>query len=62
MADRGVICGVGIDYPLHTAYGHNYDLPNTEIASKKGIALPTRPNLTDEEIELIINAIKDVLQ
>lgn len=62
MNDRGVICGVGIDYPLHIMYGLNSELSNTEIASKKGVALPTRPNLNDKEIETIIDAIKNVLQ
>ena len=61
MEDEDVVCGVGINHPLHTAYGYDYDLPNTKIASKKSIGLPTRPNLTDEEIESIIKAIKDVL-
>ena len=62
MSNRGVICGVGVDYPLHIMYKQNYDLPNTEIASKQGIALPIRPNLTDDEIDLIINSVEDVLK
>ena len=62
MADRGVVCGIGVDYPLHIMYKQNYDLPNTKTASKKGFALPIRPNLTDEEIELITDAVKNILK
>lgn len=58
MHSKKIICGVGVAEPLHTIFGSRQNLSNTNYASKNSVALPIRPNLTDEEIDLIIKSVK----
>lgn len=58
MYSKGIICGVGVAEPLHVIFKSKKHLPNTEFASKNSIALPIRPNLSDEEVDLIIKSVK----
>ena len=61
MATKGIICGVGIDYPLHKMVGDTQKLPNTDYASEKSVALPIRPNLTVNELELVVKSVCECL-
>lgn len=62
MKSRGVICGVGVDYPLNVIMGKEEpNLPNTDFASKKSIALPIRPNLMKYEMDKIIDAVSECI-
>ncbi len=61
MFSNGIICGVGVDNPLHIMYGNQLHLPNTDFASKQSIALPIRPNLSDTEVDFIIKSTKSLL-
>ena len=58
MMSLGIICGVGVDFPLHKMYGSKENLPNTDIAVKNSIALPIRPNLKISELIKITAAVK----
>ena len=53
---------VGIHYrPIHqmTLYKNLAELPITENIGEKIISLPLHPNLTDEEIERVIDAVNE---
>jgi len=58
MMSLGIICGVGVDFPLHKMYGSKENLPNTDIAVKNSTALPIRPNLKISELIKITAAVK----
>jgi len=57
MASLGIVCGVGVDFPLHKMYNSKINLPNTEFAVKKSVALPIRPNLSIAELKKIVNSV-----
>jgi perosamine synthetase len=58
MMSLGIVCGIGVDFPLHKMYGSKENLPNTDLAVKNSIALPIRPNLTNSELRKITTAVK----
>ena len=58
MMSLGIVCGIGVDFPLHKMYGTKENLPNTDLAVKNSIALPIRPNLTNSELIRITTAVK----
>jgi perosamine synthetase len=58
MMSLGIVCGIGVDFPLHKMYGSKENLPNTDLAVKTSIALPIRPNLTNSELRKITTAVK----
>jgi len=61
MWQRGVICGNGVMEPLHRALDlNNKDFPNCERVYKSAVSLPIYPSLTDEEVRLISNNIKNI--
>ena len=57
MASLGIICGLGVDFPLHKMYNSKENLPNTNFAVEKSIALPIRPNLSNFELKKIVKAV-----
>ncbi|MDD5687078.1 MAG: DegT/DnrJ/EryC1/StrS family aminotransferase [Elusimicrobia bacterium] len=62
--------GVGVHYialHLHPYYqqAYNYkkgDFPNAEYISERTVSLPLSAKLTDDDVEDVINAVKDILQ
>ncbi len=66
MAERGVTCNVHYKpLPMHTAYkelGFDIaDYPNAYKHYENEVTLPLHTNLTDEEVEYVINTYKEVL-
>ena len=62
MRSKGIVCGVGVNNPLHELFNDfRQKLPNTKFAVKKSVALPTRPNLTQYELDRIVTAISNCL-
>ena len=61
MASLGIVCGIGVDFPLHKMYGSKENLPNTDLAVKNSVALPIRPNLSNSELRKISTAVKKSL-
>ena len=60
MRSKGIVCGVGVKHPLHELFGDfRKKLPNTEFAVNYSVALPTRPNLTENELNRIVIAVKE---
>lgn len=61
--------GVGVHYTalhLHPYYMEKYgykqgDYPNTEWISERTVSLPLSPKLTDEDVEDVIAAVKEIL-
>lgn len=58
--------GTGIHYPIplynqpiYKAMGINGDCPNAELAADNVISLPVHPSLTKDDLDLVINAVKD---
>ena len=60
-------CGVGtgIHYPIplynqpiYKILGFEGDCPNAELAADNVISLPVHPNLTKEDLDLVIEAVK----
>ena len=51
-------------YPLHVLppYRVNEKYPIAEELSKKGINLPSATTLKEEDIEYVVNAIKEVIK
>ncbi len=65
LADRGI--GTAIHYPLGLHLQEAYrplgysegDLPNCEDASRRVLSLPMFPELTDNEIEYVVGAVRE---
>ena len=58
--------GATVHYPvpvhLQPAYGKNaVSLPNTEIAAREVLSLPMYPELTESEVQFVIDSIKEHL-
>ena len=51
--------GVYYPVPVHRlpAYGHDVQLEQTERACADVLSLPVRPDLTDEELDHVIEAV-----
>ena len=68
MHQRNV--GTGVHYialHLHPFYQKTYgyrsgDFPNAEWISERTVSIPLSPKLTDDDVEDIIEAVKDVLE
>lgn len=64
LKDNGVMAMIYYPVPLHLQEVHKYlgitegTLPVTETASKKVISLPIFPELTEEQIKHVANAVK----
>jgi dTDP-4-amino-4,6-dideoxygalactose transaminase len=65
LAERGIGTGAFYPVPLHLQKAFNGlgykkgDLPVAEMLSRQTVCLPIFPELTDEEVETVILAIKD---
>ena len=64
LAKDGIMSKVYFHPVHHTHYyrkilGYNCDLPVTEKISKQVLSLPIYPDLTKDEIDMIINSIKN---
>lgn len=66
LADKGISCGIHYPVPLHlqTAYsflGHKTgDFPVAEQCAEEFVSLPMFPELTDEQIKYVCDAIIDL--
>jgi perosamine synthetase len=65
MRERGIGCGPGI-HPIHMqpAYAGKHrgeNLPETLRASRRSFLLPLYPGMTDGEIDLVIDGLKEAL-
>jgi dTDP-4-amino-4,6-dideoxygalactose transaminase len=65
LREKGV--GVGIHYPtpihlqpLYKQLGYVDSLPNSEVASREVLSLPVHPSLTKDDLDYIINTIKEL--
>jgi dTDP-4-amino-4,6-dideoxygalactose transaminase len=65
LKEKGV--GVGIHYPtpihlqpLYNQLGYKDSLPNAEAASREVLSLPVHPSLTKDDLDYIINTIKEL--
>jgi len=68
LKDRGIIAGVYYPQPLHhiehiaRITGDKVgDFPNTESLVKKVVSLPIHPKVTTEDLQKIVNAIKEIV-
>jgi len=67
LAQRGVNCNVAYRWPIHTMRGFSDlgyregDFPVAEAKARRVFSLPMYPQLTDEEVDAVIAAMKDVL-
>ncbi|HLD43161.1 MAG TPA: DegT/DnrJ/EryC1/StrS family aminotransferase [Candidatus Nanoarchaeia archaeon] len=66
LRKRGVMASVHFDPPAHTQPAYKaYErlrLPVTESASKACITLPMFPGLQQEQLDFMVNAVKEVIQ
>jgi dTDP-4-amino-4,6-dideoxygalactose transaminase len=68
LAERGIGTLIYYPVPIHRqpyleAYlpgARDLDLPVTEALSEEVLSIPVRPNLTDEELEAVIRAVREV--
>jgi dTDP-4-amino-4,6-dideoxygalactose transaminase len=65
LAKKGIGTGAFYPVPLHLQKAFNYlgykegDMPVSEMLSKETVCLPIFPELTDKEVEYVIQAIKE---
>lgn len=65
LADKGVQCLIHYPIPAHLQNAYCYlgykpgDLPVTERIAKRILSLPMFPELTNEQIDYVVSAIKD---
>ncbi|WP_370325121.1 DegT/DnrJ/EryC1/StrS family aminotransferase [Euzebya sp.] len=59
---RGIASGVYYPTPVHRlpSFGLDLDLPETERAATEVLSLPVRPDLTDDEVTAIVEAVNGV--
>ena len=61
--ENGVGCGIHYpitlyNQPIYKKLGFDGKCPNAELAAQSVISLPVHPSLTQEDLDLIINAVK----
>ena len=67
LTDKDIACGVQYPHPLHLApaYAHlGYklgDFPAYETACQRIVSLPMFPELTDQQIDAVIDGVRDAL-
>jgi len=62
LRERGVMAAVHFDPPLHhMEIFPDADLPVTDVISKRIVTLPMFPDMTQEQIEYVVETVKDVL-
>lgn len=59
LQDRGIGCGVYYPVPVHRlpSFGRELDLPETERAAHEVLSLPVRPDLTDDEVDAVVEGV-----
>jgi aminotransferase EvaB len=67
LAQRGVNCNVSYRWPIHTMRGYadlgyrEGNFPVAETKAKRVFSLPMYPQLTDDEVDAVIAALRDVI-
>ena len=67
LAERDIHCSVSYRWPIHIMRGYAYlgytegQFPVAEAKAKRVFSLPMYPHLKDEEIDLVITALKEVI-
>jgi dTDP-4-amino-4,6-dideoxygalactose transaminase len=65
LKDREIACGVYYPLPLHLQPAYAYlgykrgDFPAAERASERILSLPMYPEMTDDQVDYVCNAIKE---
>lgn len=56
---HGIGCGVYYPVPVHRlpSFDRELDLPETERATREVLSLPVRPDLTDEEVDAVVEGV-----
>jgi len=68
MAKKEIYCGIHYPIPIHLQKAYSYlghkegDFPHTEDLAKKIISLPVYPEITGEQIDLVCQALIDLLR
>lgn len=62
MTKRGVGNGVYYPTPVHRlpSFDHNFDLPETTLATKEVLSIPVHPSLSSEDLETIVSVINSI--
>lgn len=67
LKERDIIVNISYPWPIHTMRGYaalgyrEGDLPHTEVAAQEIFSLPMYPSLTDEEQEIVCDALHQIL-
>ena len=67
LKKRGINCNISYPFPIHTMRGYEYlgykegQFPVTEKKAKCIFSLPMYPHLKDEEVDYIIDSMKDLI-
>jgi aminotransferase EvaB len=67
LKERGISVNVSYPWPIHTMTAYRYlgcregDLPVTERAAREIFSLPMYPSLSDEEQEIVIEALLEIV-
>ena len=67
LKKRDVFVNISYPWPIHTMTGyqeygyHEGDLPHTEKAATEIFSLPMYPSLTEDQLNIVINALKEIL-
>lgn len=65
LKEKGIATGIYYPIPLHLQEAYTYlgykegDMPNAEYLSKRTFAIPMFPELTEEEMKYIVQALKE---
>lgn len=68
LAKREILVNVSYPWPIHVMLGYSWlgyeegDLPHTEAAAREIFSLPMYPSLTDDEQDIVCDALHDILR
>lgn len=68
LKKRDIFVNISYPWPIHTMTGyqeygyHEGDLPHTEKAAREIFSLPMYPSLTEDQLNIVINALKEILE
>lgn len=66
LAAKGILCNISYPWPIHTMRGYAHlgykegDFPVAERKASRIFSLPMYPYMTDEQVERVIAAVKEV--